>query len=148
MSYNIQVSCCTGELQTIRDFVYDKLKKHALSDVVLNQLILAVDEICANLIIHSHKCNPKHSIELAISVKECGEITFEIYDQGKGFDFPAYREPCIKDIIKKRKKGGVGLLLVKRIMDRIEYEYSDETQRNIYRLQKFSNAAPHEALSK
>ncbi len=148
MSYNIQVSCCTGELQTIRDFVYDKLKKHALSDVVLNQLILAVDEICANLIIHSHDCNPDHSIELAISVKKSGEITFEIYDQGKGFDFPAYREPCIKDIIKRRKKGGVGLLLVKRIMDRIEYEYSDETQRNIYRLQKFGATAPPEVVPK
>lgn len=148
MSYNIQVSCCTGELQTIRDFVYDKLKGYSLSDVVLNQLILAVDEICANLIIHSHDCNPNHTIELAISVKECGEITFEIYDQGKGFDFPAYREPCIKDIIKKRKKGGVGLLLVKRIMDRIEYEYSDETQCNIYRLQKFSKETSHEILSK
>ena len=146
MSYNIQVSCCTGELQTIRDFVYDKLKKYSLSDVVLNQLILAVDEICANLIIHAHQCNPHHTIELAISVKESGEITFEIYDQGQGFDFPAYREPCIRDIIKKRKKGGVGLLLVKRIMDRIEYEYSDETQRNIYRLQKFSKVSPSEVV--
>ncbi len=148
MSYNIQVSCCTGELQTIRDFVYDKLKKYALSDVVLNQLILAVDEICANLIIHSHHCNPHHTIELAILVKECGEITFEIYDKGQGFDFSSQREPCIKDIIKKRKKGGVGLLLVRRIMDRIEYEYSDETQRNVYRLQKFSQAVSHETLSK
>ena len=147
MSYNIQVSCCTGELQTIRDFVYDKLKKYELSDVVLNQLILAVDEICANLMIHAHHCNPKHTIELAILVKECGEITFEIYDQGQGFDFPAQREPCIKDIIKKRKKGGVGLLLVKRIMDRIEYEYSDKTQRNVYRLQKFSSASSREALT-
>ena len=148
MSYNIRVSCCTDELQTIRDFVYDKLKKYALSDVMLNQLILAVDEICANLMIHSHNCNPKHTIELAILVKESGEIIFEIYDQGKGFDFPAYREPCIKDIIKKRKKGGIGLLLVKRIMDRIEYEYSDETQRNVYRLQKFSEINSPEALPK
>ena len=39
------------------------------------------------------------------------------------------------------------MLLVKRIMDRIEYEYSDETQRNIYRLQKFSEVNSHEALS-
>jgi serine/threonine-protein kinase RsbW len=146
MSYKIQVSCCTDELQTIRDFIYDKLKKYALSDVVLNQLILAVDEICANLMIHAHHRNPDHTIELAILVEKSGKITFEIYDQGKGFNFPAYHEPCIKDIIRKRRKGGVGLLLVKRIMDRIEYEYSDETQRNVYRLQKFGKTS-QEALS-
>ena len=56
--------------------------------------------------------------------------------------FARNQEPCIKEIIKARKKGGIGLLLVKRIMDRIDYDYNDQTQRNVYRLHKFVNVAP------
>ena len=137
MNHRLKVSCCKDQLQNIRNFVHDELKNYTLSEVILSQLVLAVDEVCSNLMIHSHNCNPCHSIELTIKIQDRTGITFEISDQGKGFNFHTYREPCISDIIKTRKKGGIGLLLVKRIMDRIEYDYNDKTQRNIYRLQKF-----------
>ena len=148
MKRSIKVSCCKGELQNIRGFVQEELEGYQLSDVTIAQLVLAVDEVCSNLIIHSHQCDPKHSIEIAIRVKDENSITFEIRDKGKGFNLRTYQEPCIKEIIKARRKGGVGLLLVRRIMDRIEYDFNDQTQRNVYRLQKFVDVAPRTSVEK
>ncbi len=145
MTHNIKVPCCKGELQTVRDFVQEQLEGYTLSDITVAQLVLAVDEVCSNLIIHSHNCDPNHSIELTIDVDAQNGITFEIRDRGKGFNFRKYKEPCIKEIIKTQRKGGVGLLLVRRIMDHLEYDFNDQTQRNIYRLQKFVKVAPRAA---
>ena len=36
------------------------------------------------------------------------------------FDINSYEEPKIEDIIKRQRKGGIGLILVKRIMDDIQ----------------------------
>ena len=148
MNHSLKVSCRKDKLQNIRNFVHDQLKEYTLSEVTLSQLVLAVDEVCSNLMIHSHACNPRHSIELTIKVKAGNSITFEICDQGEGFNFHTYQEPCLDEIIKARKKGGIGLLLVKRIMDRIEYDYNDETHRNVYRLHKFTNVTQREAVKK
>ena len=60
------------------------------------------------------------------------EVQFEISDFGVGFNFCRYKEPSLDQIIKEKKKGGVGLILVKRIMDNMEF--FRKSNRNVYRL--------------
>ncbi len=141
MNYSFKVPCCKDKLQSIRDFIHGTLQHYDISEVELSQMILAVDEVCANLIIHSHQCDSRQSLELCIVVKDKQNIMFEIRDKGTGFNMKNYQEPCIRQIIKEKKKGGVGLLLVKRIMDRIEFSYNAKTSCNIYRLHKSVNIA-------
>ncbi|MEM9830134.1 MAG: ATP-binding protein [Bacteroidota bacterium] len=143
MSYRYKVSCCKDELQGVRDFVRNTLQNYTISDVEMHQLVLVVDEVCSNLMIHSHKCNPDHSLELKIQIGDDQGVTFEIYDSGKkGFNFKQYKEPCIKQIIKDRRKGGVGLLLVRRIMDQIDHDFHPKSRKNIYRLYKKLSVQP------
>lgn len=96
-------------------------------------MILAVDEMCANIIIHTHQCNPDEYIKLTINIRP-KKIIFDIEDKGNGFDINEYIEPSLKDIIHKKKKGGLGLILVRRIMD--EIKLIKNKNRNIYRLCK------------
>ena len=96
-------------------------------------MVLAVDEVCANLMIHSHKCNPKETIELFIDVQS-QEVIFEIKDTGNGFNLNNYQEPTIKEIVVEKKKGGLGLMLVNRIMDKVEFIKNDDS--NVCRLKK------------
>ncbi len=146
MNYSFKVPCCKDKLQSIRDFVTNILGSYNLSEVDMHQLVLAVDEVCANLMIHSHHCNPDESIELIISVEEGAGITFEIRDEGAGFNICDYQEPDLKDIIGTKRKGGVGLMLVRRIMDRIEFDCCDKKQHNIYRLSKSVTFSPKSPL--
>ena len=133
MIYNYKIPCQKSRLGEIRKFLNGLLSEQNISEVDINSLILAVDEMCANIIIHTHNCNPEESIELSVDIQTDG-ITFEIEEKGSGFDINQYQEPSLKDIITKKKKGGLCLILVRRIMD--EIQLIRDNNRNIYRLYK------------
>ena len=99
-----------------------------------HKIILAIDEVCANLIIHSNNCNPQVSLQVAIDFIPKKSITFIIKDSGLSFDITQYKEPSMNEIVSSQRKGGIGLMLVKRIMDKIEF--SQENNYNICRLTK------------
>lgn len=122
MNYSYKVPCSKERLKDIRAFVNEALKNHGLSEVEISTLVLAIDEVCANLMIHSHDCNPKDSIEIVIKIQKGAGVTFNIIDQGVGFNINEYEEPTIDELIKKKRKGGIGLILVKKIMDEIEFK--------------------------
>ena len=133
MKYSYKIPCSTNHLRDLRKFLSGILGNLDMKNVDDNALILAVDEVCANIIIHSN-CEETEFIEMTVDVKE-NLLIFEIIDgSANSFDINAYHEPKIKDIIKTRRKGGFGLMLVKRIMDKIEIENSKG--KNICRLYK------------
>ncbi|PRY16273.1 serine/threonine-protein kinase RsbW [Pontibacter ummariensis] len=121
MNNSIRVNCTKKNLKLIRDFVTEYLHALALTDILMNQIVLAVDEICANLIIHANHEDPDKYILLAI-YKQPGMIKFEISDEGIAFQRAAYKEPNIQENIRLGKKGGVGIALVNRIMDKVEFK--------------------------
>lgn len=120
MKYSYKVPCKKEKLRDIRSFVKEILDKHGLSEIDASTLVLAIDEVCANFIIHAHQCNAKDSIELVISVNKHENIIFDIIDKAEIFDIGSYEEPKLEDIIKRQRKGGLGLILVRRIMDNIQ----------------------------
>ena len=134
MKFNISVPSEKSNLQRIRAFIIDVLREQHLSDVEVHSMVLAVDEVCANLIIHSNKGVLNHSIDVEIKIEGNSKIVFDIIDKGSGFDIRKYPEPDINEIIRQKKKGGVGLMLVKRIMD--EIDFITKKDYNIVRLTK------------
>ena len=133
MEYKFKVSCSKNRLGDIRKFIKTVLEKHQVSDLEKNTIVLAVDEVCANLIIHSHNCNAHEQLELKVNIDN-KNITFDIIDNGIGFNIENYKEPSIVDIVRQKRKGGIGLMLVKRIMDDVEFIEGDKM--NVYRLHK------------
>ena len=134
MKYSYKVPCQKEKLRDIRSFIKEILDKHGLSEIDSSTLVLAIDEVCANLIIHSHRCNARDSIEIVVKVDQDGSIVFDIIDKAEIFDIGNYKEPKLEDIIKKQRKGGLGLILVKRIMDNIQI--IQDPSHNICRMTK------------
>ncbi len=135
MTYSIKVKCDKYNLKEIRKFVSDTLRQISVSEDNTNMIVLAVDEICSNLIIHSNECNEQQFIELTIQVKHEPEgIVFEIIDNGHAFNYSTYEEPSLAEIIKQKRQGGMGMMLVRRIMDSIEFR--SEKSHNVCRLFK------------
>jgi serine/threonine-protein kinase RsbW len=114
--------------------VQQTLDLYQISDVEAHKLVLAVDEVCANLIIHANNCNATELLELLIEVLPNKKITFTIRDRGVGFDINKYKEPDMHEIVQSKRKGGLGLMLVKRIMDKIEF--TTDQNHNVCRLVK------------
>lgn len=134
MIYSRNISCAKESLITARNFVKESLGKHAISDLDVASMVLAIDEVLANLIIHGHKCNKEDQILLEVEIKNSTTIIFKIYDEDEFFNIEDYEAPTLKEIIKAKRKGGMGLILVKKIMDRIEI--GQESGKNCCRLYK------------
>jgi serine/threonine-protein kinase RsbW len=133
MQYKYRVSCQKDRLKKIRTFIGKTLVKHLRSEKDIHFLILAVDEVCTNLIVHSHNCNPKDYFDLNISF-ENNHIVFEIRDTANEFNILDYKEPTIEQLIAEGRQGGLGLNLVKKIIDKIEI--SRENNLTVYKLYK------------
>ncbi|CAA9224218.1 MAG: hypothetical protein AVDCRST_MAG95-682 [uncultured Adhaeribacter sp.] len=134
MSNAIQVNCNTCNLQLVRNFVTEFLTPYALPEIVLNQMILAVDEISANLIIHANNNdNTKHFI-LTI-LHQSGDFIFEFKHWGIPFDKEIYKAPNLPRHVSGGRKGGLGLSLVNYIMDKVEF-YTDKDGVHFCRLYK------------
>ena len=134
MRYTYKVGCSPENLKGIRDFIRGSLKNHGVSDLDVSEMVLAIDEMCSNLMIHAHECNPDDLFELHIEAEKNLPIVFEIVDESSVFNINDFHEPELDNIIAEKRKGGLGIRLVKSIMDNVEYQVKDGA--NICRLTK------------
>lgn len=121
MRYKYKVGCSLENLQGVREFIRTSLKNHGISDLEISEMVLALDEMCSNLMIHAHDCNPAELFDLEILVDKNKPVVFEIIDDGSIFDINQFSEPSMDNLIHEKRKGGLGIRLVKSIMDSIEY---------------------------
>src|SRR5687768_9651247 len=121
MRYKYKVGCSLENLQGIRDFIRTSLKNHGISELEISEMVLALDEMCSNLMIHAHDCNPAELFDLEIMIDKNKPVVFEIIDDGSVFDINQFSEPSMDNLIHEKRKGGLGIRLVKSIMDSVEY---------------------------
>lgn len=134
MNYKYQVGCSIENLKGVRDFIRTTLKSHGVQDIQISEMVLALDEMCSNLMIHSHQCNPNELFELQINVQKGNPVVFELIDDGSVFDINQFAEPDLGNLVTEKRKGGLGIRLVKSIMDKVEYQ--NKSGKNICRLIK------------
>ncbi len=139
MVERIKIACSTENLKEVRKFVNTTLSKLRVSENEINMIVLAVDEICANRIIHSNQSDKNNSLEVEISDKGEG-VFFNITDTGDFYDNTTQADPDIHNLIKEKRKGGIGLMLVRKIMDSIEVK--KENSYTTYTLFKKLNSTP------
>ena len=122
---NIRINCSTSNLSFIRVFVKEKLLKYVSNMRLLDNLVLAVDEAVANAIIHGHGNEEKNTILLEVELDEKA-LNFKISDIGE-IDFKQYTflKRDVKELARKKIKGGVGLKIIYKVMDIVEYKKID-----------------------
>ena len=133
MKAYLRVRCNKEFLATIRDFVKARLEDLDVKGQVSSQIVLAVDEACANCMIHQHQCDDFSTIEIAI-YRDDETLYTEIKDTGKAFPINEYQPQGLQEIVKTRRKGGLGISLIHKIMDEIQVE--EKRDHFIYRLGK------------
>ena len=137
MKQALRISCTRRNLKVVRDFVSEFLTGYALSEVLINQIVLAVDEVVANLIIHGNGEDESQYLDVRMDVRN-QEFGIELEDTNHTSYSPnTYQEPDLQEYVRIGKKGGVGMMLVNRIMDRVEFTTHDN--HNICRLYKHLN---------
>ncbi len=118
--YKITIPSSTRYLEDVRQFVERHALQANLPEEAVEQLKVAVDEACTNVIEHAYKGESEHQIDIAVIVKP-DRLTIRIRDEGESFEPEQYEEPDIFEFARRHKKGGFGVHIMRRLMDRVEY---------------------------
>jgi anti-sigma regulatory factor (Ser/Thr protein kinase) len=95
-------------------------KEHGLPRTLSHVVMLSLDEIVNNIILHGYGGRPGQlSIALNFDGRACSVV---IEDAGKPFDVTKAVAPVNGGALASRREGGLGLLLVKNLMDDVTYE--------------------------
>ena len=121
MKSTLRIACSRTHLQQVRDFVRNYLTSRQLSDIAINQVVLAVDEVVANFIIHANGEDETQFLDLTLAFDK-HDLNVEIADNGDTIFLPGpTANPDFHAYIQQGRKGGMGMALVNRLMDRVEF---------------------------
>jgi serine/threonine-protein kinase RsbW len=122
MQDRIRINCSRQNLQQVRDFVRGFLLEAKRSDLQVNQVVLAVDEVVANFIIHANGEDASQFLDLLL-VLAGPRLDIEIEDHSNNLFLPTSKvpNPDLRAYIQQGRKGGMGMALVSRIMDQVEF---------------------------
>ncbi|MCE1165284.1 MAG: ATP-binding protein [Bacteroidetes bacterium] len=126
----ILIKSSTGNLHLIRDFVEKKAAELGIDSKVISQIIISVDEACTNVIKHTHKYNDTNEIEVETVYKN-KEFAVIIRYAGEAFDPTKKETPDMKEYFKKFKVGGLGIPIMKKSMDKIEFKHTKPNKNSL-----------------
>lgn len=124
MSYLIQV----------REFIERVGKRYKFDDKIVNSFKLVVDEACTNIIRHGYRDIKNGEITLKAIIRRLN-LTIIIIDQGSSYDPRQANTPDLEKYINIGKKGGLGILMMRKLMDDIQYAVTERG--NELRLTKY-----------
>jgi serine/threonine-protein kinase RsbW len=118
--FDLTVPSQTAKLKRVRRFVAAAAKRFGFSIDDASKIALAVDEACTNIIKHAYNFAEDKIIHLSILMRD-GKFEVLITDHGKPFDPNSVRLPVMKEYLSHYRHGGLGMYLMKSLMDRVEY---------------------------
>lgn len=125
----------TDHLLEVREFVLEAARQFGFEEEEASKIVLAVDEACTNIIKHAYKNAPNKKIEITI-YRNNGEFEVRIVDEGKSFDPATVNLPDIKDQLAHYRRGGLGVYLIRTLMDKVEYNLGKDNKNEV-RLTKY-----------
>lgn len=109
----------------------EHLKIEGDKSTVSYEVQLAVHEVCTNIIEHAYKYDTSKTVRVDMVLASMSTFVVQLYDtSGIRFDASDVDEPDVAGL----QEGGMGLMLVKKIMDDVAYTHENKV--NCWRLTK------------
>ena len=103
-------------------------EKWELSMPLIMNLNLVLEEAVSNVIFYAFNDHQKHLIQISLAL-ENKILTVEIVDDGIPFDPLSQKLPDITLPVEERPIGGLGILLILKIMDQVSYSRQNNQNR-------------------
>ncbi|WP_029898504.1 ATP-binding protein [Desulfohalovibrio reitneri] len=113
-----------SELETLRHRLEEFAAMHGLTCSCLFRVNLALDEVVTNIVSYGFEEEGGHLVEVRLRL-EGGVLTVEIRDDAPPFDPTTAPMPKLELPPEDRPVGGLGLHLVRNVMDGVEYVRRD-----------------------
>jgi len=122
-----------SDLARVVAFLEELGEEWELSVQQILSLNLVLEEALTNIFLYGYDDNDQHSIEINFGI-EGDQLTISLIDDGQPYDPTLKADPDITLTGEERPIGGLGIFLIKKIMDKVEYER--KTNKNILILTK------------
>ena len=113
-----------SELKRMSEAVSAWCQENSISSAVEFHVTLALDEIISNVIRYGWKDSGEHEFCVRLSLLD-DEVTLEIEDDAPPFNPLEVPVPDLDRPLDERPVGGLGIHLVRQVMDRLEYRWLD-----------------------
>ena len=124
--YQIIQKASLKNLSVLRNFIKRSCRHTAVGDDARFDLDLAVDEACTNIITHGFENIEPGFIKITFH-QYPDRIVVTIIDNGHQFDPEEASTPDVDAHWKHRNIGGIGLFLIKELVDEMHYQGNSET---------------------
>lgn len=122
--YDIEIPSRATELYRACEFVTDLALRAGYFEAEVNKIKIAVYEGCLNAIEHAYHSDPNNKVRVTVEIT-ADQFIIAVIDYGIGFRVDNSLEFDINDVIIKRMSGGMGLMIIKRSMDRVQYKVDE-----------------------
>lgn len=133
----MEVKADTRNLSEVREFVRQHSREFGFGDKQSSEIELAVDEAFTNIIKHAYSGRKGLPVQLTLLFRK-DQLHVSLFDSGDSFEPGSYSKPDIQTLAHEKKKGGMGVYLIQRLMDHVEYRRDDH--RNEIRMTKRRSA--------
>ncbi len=110
-----------SKLELIPEFVkglLDRIKERVSDEGLLFDIRLCLEEALINAVKYGNKMEASLPVEVKVEILP-DKLSFEVKDQGKGFDYQSLPDPTSGDNLEK--SSGRGIYLIKKLMDEVKF---------------------------
>jgi anti-sigma regulatory factor (Ser/Thr protein kinase) len=129
----IQVADDLSEVGRVQEELSGLWESRGLPADIEGTVSLALEEVLSNVLRHGRVEGRSAEIRVVFGVDEAG-FEFEVSDSAPAYDPLARPDPDLSVPLEQRQRGGLGVFLVKKLAD--ELEYARRGGRNVLRFRK------------
>jgi len=130
---HLKLDAAIAELGRLEAGVLAFCRRNGLDERLRHTLQLVCDEWITNIVTHGYGGSPPANgppaIELWLRICDEDRVELVIVDGAPFFDPTTHPEPDVTLPLERREAGGLGIHIIKRMMDRIEYVRADGRNR-------------------
>lgn len=124
MEKEIKISNKLDEIATLATFIEILGEELSLSAETVMNINLALEEAVANIIMYAYPPEEQHDILLKVTSTE-SQLIFLLTDKGVSFDPTQVEDVDLSLSIEERPIGGLGIFLIRSIMNEVSYQRLD-----------------------
>ena len=121
----LTIEATPENVDTVIEFVDAQLEEYGCGLKEQMAIDVAIDELFANIAHYAYKPDVGYATVRVDVLKDPLSVEVTFIDNGRQYDPLAKEDPDTTLSLEDREIGGMGILIVKKSMDAVSYEYKD-----------------------
>jgi anti-sigma regulatory factor (Ser/Thr protein kinase) len=131
----------SSELQRLASELERFAQNHRIPEPDIHAFSLSLDELVTNTIAYGYDDQGPHEIRVRLTLAN-GRLSAEVEDDGRPFNPLTAPQPDLTSAVEDRPVGGLGIHLVRSLMDHVDYRHESGKNHLMMRKQLSTVAQP------